>query len=166
MALVYGLALLHPVQRLSSFRLEGNGLFSKRLELHNSLGKKRPPPGLHQLQLWPRTDQQGFVVKARLVEYSLKGQAEPGQTPIEPLRFHLRGLWLGALHGVGRVLVVPQEPLETPPFVVYFLQQKPEPSLGYRMGVQVAGFLERGRLIGVAEPTPASAFGEPEPSAG
>lgn len=155
-AYLFGLAHLSRLRNAPSLRLEAQGLFSKRVR---SLSLGGLVPGVYWVRLWFRTDREGFVTQLWVVERRLLfGAPTPrmnryqvpvgGVAGLPPLEFSLRGEWLGAHGGVGRVLIRPQDPLETPPFVVRFLLRRhhwaPKPG-----GVAVVrGHLERGRLVG------------------
>ncbi|MCS7219580.1 MAG: hypothetical protein NZ846_11550 [Thermus sp.] len=149
-ALLEGVAHLSPTSRARYLRLEARGLFTARaLPLG---GVRLRGPGLYRVHLWPRTDREGFVVGVQVVKARFLEEAPVGAVPGEPLRFRLVGRWLGAWEGLGRILVVPQDPLEVRPFPVRFLLRRPgeAPPPG---GLALArGVLRSGRLVGEVVP--------------
>ncbi|WP_337845741.1 hypothetical protein [Thermus sp.] len=138
-ALIQGPAHLRPLRRGGSYRLEGPGLFSLRLKPHLPAW---PLEGVYRVHLWFRTDREGHVVRVLL------RRAEPlGEGGGEgPLRFLLRGRFLGEKEGIGRVRVVPADARS---FTVAYLRRRPlypPPPVG--SFVLVMGTLHRGRLLG------------------
>lgn len=142
-AFIRGLAHLSRVANAPSLRLEAEGLFSRRVR-SPSMGDL--VPGVYWVRLWFRTDREGFATQLWVVERRLLYRG-----PVDgllPLEFLLRGEWLGAHEGVGRVLIRPKDPLETPPFVVRFLLRRPHLAPAFGGLVVVRGWVERGRLVG------------------
>ncbi len=144
-ALLLGLAHLSPGR--GGLRLEARGLLARRVQARPGLPRPATP-GLYRVALWPRTDSEGFATRVILAGHTLREEAPIGTVPEAPLTFRLRGLWLGVHEGVARILIVPKDPLETPPFVVRFLHRGEAPDLPPRATVAAEGGVERGRLIG------------------
>lgn len=136
-ALIWGTTHFRPLRRAPSYRLEGEGLFTLRLKVSLPAW---PLEGVYAVRLWFRTDREGHV--ARILLRSFK----PQEGSPAPLRFVLRGRFLGEEVGVARVRVVPRE---APPFTVAYLRKRPllpPPPRG--SFVLVVGALHRGRLVG------------------
>lgn len=145
-AYLHGLAHLSRVRNTPSLRLEAEGLFSRRVHSRSMGGLV---PGVYWVRLWFRTDREGFANQLWVVERRLLYQVPVGGVVgLPPLEFFLFGGWLGVHEGVGRVLIRPQDPLETLPFVVRFLLRRPHLAPEPGEVVLVRGHLERGRLVG------------------
>jgi len=84
-----------PLPGAVSLRLEGQGLFSKRVRAPGGL-REGLVPGLYRVVLHPRTDGEGFLTGLHLAHRELLSPAPLGEAPGEPLRFLLLGEWLGA----------------------------------------------------------------------
>lgn len=144
---------LSPLPGAASLRLEGQGLFSKRVRAPRGL-REGLVPGLYRVVLHPRTDGEGFLTGLHLAHRELLSPAPVGEAPGEPLSFLLLGEWLGAWAGLGRVRVVPgpkREP-ETRPFVLRFLLRRPHLAPAPGGLVLALGRVERGGLVGEAFP--------------
>jgi len=83
-----------------NLRLEGQGLFSKRVRAPRGL-REGLVPGLYRVVLHPRTDGEGFLTGLHLAHRELLSPAPLGEAPGEPLRFLLLGEWLGGWAGCG-----------------------------------------------------------------
>jgi hypothetical protein len=153
LAQVRGVVHLSPLPGAVSLRLEGQGLFSKRVRAPRGL-REGLVPGLYRVVLHPRTDGEGFLTGLHLAHRELLSPAPVGEVPGEPLRFLLLGEWLGAWAGLGRVWVVPgpKEEPETRPFVLRFLLRRPHLAPAPGGLVLALGRVERGRLVGEAFP--------------
>ena len=74
---------LSPIPGAVSLRLEGQGLFSKRVRAPRGL-REGLVPGLYRVALHPRTDGEGFLTGLHLAHRELLSPAPVGEVPGSP----------------------------------------------------------------------------------
>ena len=74
---------LFPLPGAVSLRLEGQGLFSKRVRAPRGL-REGLVPGLYRVVLHPRTDREGFLTGLHLAHRELLSPAPLGEVLGEP----------------------------------------------------------------------------------